>query len=72
MDFELSEEQRKLADSVTRFLDQRYSFEQRKAIVNSEAGASDAVWQQLFVKHLSSGLRHAPRRDVPRAGVEQT
>ncbi len=47
MDFELSEEQRLLADAVIRFLDQRYDFEQRKAIVRSETGASEIVWQQL-------------------------
>ena len=47
MDFELSEEQRQLADSVGRFLTDHYDFESRKKIVTSERGASDAVWKQL-------------------------
>jgi alkylation response protein AidB-like acyl-CoA dehydrogenase len=47
MDFELSEEQRQLADSVGRYLADQYDFESRKRIIHSEAGASDAVWRQL-------------------------
>lgn len=47
MDFELSEEQRQLADSVGRYLNDHYDFESRTKIVRSEAGASDAVWKQL-------------------------
>ena len=47
MDFELSEEQRQLADSVGRYLTDHYDFEARKAILRSDAGASDAVWKQL-------------------------
>jgi alkylation response protein AidB-like acyl-CoA dehydrogenase len=47
MDFELSEEQRQLADSVGRYLNDHYDFESRKKIVRSDAGASDAVWRQL-------------------------
>ena len=47
MDFELSEEQRQLADSVGRYLNDHYDFERRKKIVHSDTGASDAVWKQL-------------------------
>ncbi|MFM1987516.1 MAG: hypothetical protein RJA99_473 [Pseudomonadota bacterium] len=47
MDFELSEEQRQLADSVGRYLADHYDFESRKKIVRSDAGSSDAVWKQL-------------------------
>jgi alkylation response protein AidB-like acyl-CoA dehydrogenase len=47
MDFEFSEEQSALADSIGRFLAARYDFEQRKAIVRSDAGMSDEVWRQL-------------------------
>jgi alkylation response protein AidB-like acyl-CoA dehydrogenase len=47
MDFELSEEQRQLADSVGRYLADHYDFESRKKIVHSERGASDAVWRQF-------------------------
>lgn len=47
MNFELSEEQRLMAESVGRFLSDHYDFEQRKQIIRSDAGASDAVWKQL-------------------------
>jgi alkylation response protein AidB-like acyl-CoA dehydrogenase len=47
MDFELSEEQRQLADSVGRYLNDHYDFESRKKVIHSERGASDAVWKQL-------------------------
>ncbi len=47
MNFEFNEEQRQLAGSLARFLDQRYAFEARKAIVQSESGVSEAVWLQL-------------------------
>ena len=44
MDFELSDEQQQLADSVRKFLSLEYGFEQRKAIVQSVTGFSDTVW----------------------------
>jgi alkylation response protein AidB-like acyl-CoA dehydrogenase len=44
MNFEHSEEQRQLADSLAKFLAGQYDFEKRKAIVNSASGVSDAVW----------------------------
>ncbi len=47
MDFELSEEQRQLADSVGRYLADHYDFESRKKIIHSDSGSSDAVWKQL-------------------------
>jgi alkylation response protein AidB-like acyl-CoA dehydrogenase len=47
MDFELSEEQRQLSDSVGRYLNDQYDFESRKKILHCERGASDAVWKQL-------------------------
>jgi alkylation response protein AidB-like acyl-CoA dehydrogenase len=47
MNFELNEEQRLLAESVGRYLNDQYGFEARKQIVRSESGASDAVWKQL-------------------------
>ena len=47
MDFELSEEQRLLAESVGRYLNEQYDFEARKRILRSERGASEAVWRQL-------------------------
>ena len=45
MNFELSDEQQQLADSVRKYLASHYGFEQRKAIIASQAGHSDAVWQ---------------------------
>lgn len=44
MNFELSDEQQQLADSVGKFLTSDYSFEKRQAIVRSETGCSEAVW----------------------------
>jgi alkylation response protein AidB-like acyl-CoA dehydrogenase len=47
MNFELSDEQQQLADSVRKYLAAHYGFEQRKAIVASASGHSDAVWRAL-------------------------
>ena len=47
MNFDLSEEQSLLNDSVSGFLKARYDFEARKKIVASEAGWSPDVWQAL-------------------------
>ena len=47
MDFELSDEQRQLQDSVARFVQQRYSFEQRRALVATDAGYSEDHWKQM-------------------------
>jgi alkylation response protein AidB-like acyl-CoA dehydrogenase len=44
MDFEYSEEQQQLAESLRKYLANEYGFEQRKAIIRSDAGLSDAVW----------------------------
>jgi len=45
MNFELTPEQQQLADSVSKYLSNNYSFEQRKAIVHSASGVSESVWQ---------------------------
>ena len=47
MDFNLSEDQTMLKDSVRRFLDDQYSFEHRRSILNSEAGLDAAVWSKF-------------------------
>ena len=47
MNFELSDEQRQLADSVTRFLNERYDFDTRKKIMGSDSGVHDDIWGQL-------------------------
>jgi alkylation response protein AidB-like acyl-CoA dehydrogenase len=44
MNFELSPEQQQLADSVSKYLSNNYTFEQRKAIVHSTTGVSESVW----------------------------
>jgi pimeloyl-CoA dehydrogenase small subunit len=46
MDFELSEEQRLLKDSVERLTTQRYDFEARKKFMKESDGWSRALWQQ--------------------------
>ena len=47
MDFQYSEEQTLLADSVKRLIDDGYSFEARKKVIASDAGMSQAVWAQM-------------------------
>lgn len=44
MDFNYSDEQQQLAESLRKFLASQYGFDQRKAIVHSASGASEAVW----------------------------
>src|SRR5882672_10760591 len=46
MDFELSEEQRLLKDSVERLTAQRYDFKARKKFMRETDGWSRALWQQ--------------------------
>src|SRR5579871_2427228 len=46
MDFELSEEQRLLKESVGRLLADRYGFEQRTAYMKEPGGFSRALWKQ--------------------------
>src|SRR5712691_534198 len=46
MDFELSEEQRLLQESVARLLTNRYGFEQRTAYMKEPGGFSRALWKQ--------------------------
>ena len=47
MNFDYSEEQQLLADSVRRFLSQDYGFEARKRVVSSDEGFSREVWKSL-------------------------
>jgi pimeloyl-CoA dehydrogenase small subunit len=46
MDFDLTDDQRLLTDSVTRLLADQYGFEQRKALLKSPQGWSPALWSQ--------------------------
>ena len=47
MDFDYSEDQQLLQESVQRFVRENYSFEQRRQLVATEQGYSDAHWQQF-------------------------
>ncbi|HEY0846250.1 MAG TPA: acyl-CoA dehydrogenase [Noviherbaspirillum sp.] len=47
MDFRFSEEQQQFAESLRRWVEKNYAFEQRKRIVESAQGVSDAAWQGL-------------------------
>jgi pimeloyl-CoA dehydrogenase small subunit len=47
MDFDFTEEQRLLKESVDRFIADRYEFEQRKGFAKSEAGYSSDNWKQF-------------------------
>ena len=44
MNFEYGEEQQQLADSVRKYLGNKYDFEARKSIINSASGFSDTAW----------------------------
>ncbi|ACR29652.1 acyl-CoA dehydrogenase family protein [Burkholderia glumae] len=45
MDFTFSEEQQQFADALRRYLDERYGFDARQAIVASAAGVSAGQWR---------------------------
>ena len=47
MDFNLSEEQLMLADTVQRFVEQEYEFEERKKLARTDRGYSELHWQTL-------------------------
>jgi alkylation response protein AidB-like acyl-CoA dehydrogenase len=47
MDLSLSEEQRLLSDAAGRFIAGRYSFEQRRAILQGGEGFSRDIWREL-------------------------
>src|SRR5512145_852676 len=56
MDFDYSEEQLLLKDSVEKYLDRNYAFEQRRQIIASREGMSPVVWEGLA----SMGLLGVP------------
>lgn len=47
MDFNLTQEQAQFSDAVRRWIDKAYGFEARQAIIASENGWSQDIWQQL-------------------------
>jgi len=54
MNFEYSEEQQQLADSIGKYLANEYSFEKRKTILKSTSGLSDAAWTTFAELGLTS------------------
>ncbi len=44
MNFETSDEQQQLADSIRKYLANDYSFDKRKAVLNSPRGGSEPAW----------------------------
>ena len=67
MDFDLTEEQRLLQDSVARLLGDKYGFEQRKGYLKSPEGWSKEIWAQYAELGLlgdpRSGGAKRPRND---------
>ncbi|MGB7299323.1 MAG: acyl-CoA dehydrogenase family protein [Burkholderiaceae bacterium] len=47
MDFQFTEEQLLLADSVGKLIEKDYDFEARKAVIASASGYSESVWQSI-------------------------
>lgn len=47
MDFRFTQEQQQFSDALRRWIERDYTFEQRKKIVHSEPGVSDAAWATL-------------------------
>ena len=47
MDFTLSDEQKMLRDGAERYLAENYGFHQRKALLASDGGCSEAQWRQF-------------------------
>ncbi|MDO9707958.1 acyl-CoA dehydrogenase family protein [Paracraurococcus lichenis] len=56
MDFDLTDDQRLLTESVTRLLSDSYSFEQRRALLKTEQGWSQPLWD----KYAELGLLGLP------------
>ncbi|HXZ52104.1 MAG TPA: acyl-CoA dehydrogenase [Burkholderiales bacterium] len=61
MNFDYSEEQQLLADSIRRFIAKDYDFEARKKIVASRQGASEEVWK-TFAEMGLLGIPFAPEQ----------
>ena len=47
MDFELSNEQQLLKDSVSRLITENYDLKSRQSIIQSANGYTKEMWQQL-------------------------
>ena len=60
MDFDYTEEQQLLKDSLEKFLAKNYSFEQRRAIIDSGEGMSPTAWEGFA----SMGLLGLPEMQI--------
>ncbi|MEO0851830.1 MAG: acyl-CoA dehydrogenase family protein, partial [Pseudomonadota bacterium] len=47
MNFDFTEEQTMIRETVKRFMREKYDFDTRQAIIASDAGWSPEIWQQL-------------------------
>src|SRR6201999_4045897 len=71
MDFDLSEEQRLLKESIDGLLTDSYDFEQRKKYMNEKGGCSPAIWSKLAEQGLL-GLPFAEEDGGFGAGAVET
>ena len=70
MNFDYSEEQQLLADSVRRLLQKDYEFEARRKIVASEEGYSPAIWAKFA--EMASRRCRCPRSTAALAAAPST
>ena len=63
MDFDFTEEQQLLADSVRKYLDSHYDFEARKKAIASSEGISDSAWG-TFAEMGLTAIPFAPKTVV--------
>ena len=59
MNFNLSEEQAQIRDSIARFVSEHYAFDQRNSVVAMEHGFSAGHWQQFGQSGHVSGIWEA-------------
>src|SRR5215831_10394808 len=71
MDFDLSEEQRLLKESVDRLIGDRYAFEQRKSYSQNAEGWSRELWAQ-FAELGLLGLPFAEQHGGSAGGLVET
>ena len=57
MNFNLSDEQKQLADAIHRFIDKSYDFETRRKNIKSASGHGDAAWGALVELGLTDAFR---------------
>jgi alkylation response protein AidB-like acyl-CoA dehydrogenase len=70
MDFELSDEQKLLAETVNRFAERSYDFDRRRALLKSETGLSEAIWDEIAGMGLAAINVPAEHGGLGAGGVE--